>query len=378
MASSLTTPLPAIHPVLDPLQATFADDADPASGREGTSELECQLEIEDDYGSDSFRRIGEFLNPYSYDTDQAFVFLHRSLSGALAFQRPDLTSSAVQQIDGLVKRYRVQSRDVVDGIEATAFSQSAIFHAWLAGQSYVHNLNDLVSDSAYLFLTSRPLARRLFKKEKITLSILPLISGAATLRTVVKYLDGTPDDTFSSSLGSLTQYRPVYWNYTLPANFDLIKSVDIDITGLTGTAEKLTYRLIHHRPKYFSQIYYGNSLGGFDSLPLTGVMALSNQPTGEVFETAVVPDHDGQEGTYRTFNQKSHDSMILRTGYMPLEEKLALKDMTLRNHTYLVEGNKLRKLLLENTDHLMRTDGVYQHTAEFTARFAFDNLAYSR
>lgn len=47
MPTSLTTPLPSIHPVYDPLIASLQDGADLASAHEGQSQEKVQLEVED-------------------------------------------------------------------------------------------------------------------------------------------------------------------------------------------------------------------------------------------------------------------------------------------------------------------------------------------
>src|SRR5690606_4484604 len=156
MAATLVSALPDIAPVRDILRAVFADAADPASGREGISELEAQLEVEDSYGSGSYRRIGEFLNPYDYDSDIASVYLHRALLGTLAFERPSLAYGSVFQLDKLVKRYRVLSRDLVDGEPDSEFETSSAFHAWMAGKNFVNNQTSLREGYAYRFLSTRP------------------------------------------------------------------------------------------------------------------------------------------------------------------------------------------------------------------------------
>lgn len=86
MATQLVTPLPTIHPIFDPLIATLADPGDPASGRDGLSQVEVLIEVEDLMNSGSWRLIGELLNPYNLDTETASAIIHKALQGAL---RPD-------------------------------------------------------------------------------------------------------------------------------------------------------------------------------------------------------------------------------------------------------------------------------------------------
>lgn len=108
MATSLTNPLPTIHPIFDPLIATLADPGDPASGRDGLSQVEVQIEVEDVMNSGSLRLIGELLNPYNLDTDTATAIIHKALQGAL---RPDNLTTILEfnltQLTGIIKRYRL-------------------------------------------------------------------------------------------------------------------------------------------------------------------------------------------------------------------------------------------------------------------------------
>src|SRR5690606_22887703 len=151
MPTSLATALPAIAPVRNALRATFADPSDLASERDGISEVEVRLQIEDVPGSNSFRTIGEYLNPYDYGADTASVYLERALLGTLKFDEPVIASGSVMHpLDSIVKRYRVQSRDVVDGEPVGEFNTEGPFYAWMGGKSFVNNQFSFTNGNAYL------------------------------------------------------------------------------------------------------------------------------------------------------------------------------------------------------------------------------------
>lgn len=382
MATSLTAPLPSIHPILDPLIVSLADPGDPASGRTGQSQCEVQIEVEDVLNSDSWRLIGELLNPYDYTTDTAKPVLHKTLQGALTYFLPNLTVSGSQAMPGPVKRYRLKARDVVDGIPEGSLVATDPGRAWLAGQSYTAQGTDLTSGKAYLFLTTRSLTRRLHPSEKIHLQVLQLATGTPTVRIKAYFIDGT-DQTDTVGLSAGTALVPFAVNITLPTYAKTVQTIEIDITGLTGTAEKLTYRLITKPSPFFRQLFYANSLGGLDHLALTGKCEELNTPTGEVFEAQEYPFSPpsggvGGGGNSRAFNQRATDSLILRTGYMSAAEKRSLRDLTLRNEVWILEGTALRKLILSNAQWTVKADDQYLHALELTARYAWDEIAYSR
>ncbi len=377
MATALTSPLPPIHPVLDPLIVSLADPGAPASGRDGQSQVEVQIEVEDTLDSGTWRLIGELLNPYDYTSDTAKVVIHKALQGALSYFLPNLTVSGSQSVTGPVKRYRLKARDVIDGTPDGSLVSTDPGRAWLAGQSYLLQGSDLTSGKAYLFLSTRSASRRLHPQEKIHLQVLPIVSGTPTVRIKAFFTDGT-DQTDTIGLSAATAYRPFGVNIFLPTYAKTVRTIDIDITGLTGTAEKLTYSLISRPTPYFRQLFYANSLGGLDHIALTGKCEEGNTPTGEVFEAQEYPASNGQRGNSRAFNQRATDSLILRTGYMSEAEKRSLRDLTLRNEVWILDGTALRKLILANASWTVKADDQYLHSLELTARYAWDEIAYSR
>lgn len=377
MATALTSPLPSIHPVLDPLIVSLADPSDPASGRTGQSQVEVQIEIEDVLSSDTWRLIGEILNPYDYTTDTAKAVIHKALQGALSYFLPNLTVSGSQAMPGPVKRYRLKVRDVIDGIPDGSLVATDPGRAWLAGQSYTAQGTDLTSGKAYLFLTTRSLTRRLHPQEKIHLQVLQLATGTPTVRIKALFTDGT-DQTDTVTLSAGTALLPFAVNITLPTYTKTAHTIEIDITGLTGTAEKLTYKLISQPTPFFRQLFYANSLGGLDHLGLSGKSEEINTPTGELFEAQEYPPSGGQVGNTRSFNQRATDSLTLRTGYMSEAEARSLRDLTLRNEAWILEGNALRKIILNNASWTVKADDQYLHALELTARYAWDEIAYSR
>lgn len=377
MATTLTTPLPSIFPILDPLIVSLADPGDPASGRYGQSQVEVQIEVEDELNSNAWRLIGELLNPYDYFTDTAQAVIHKALQGALSISLPNLTIPGSQTLPGPVKRYRLKARDVVDGIPQGAMVATDPGRAWLAGQSYASQGADLITGKAYLFLTTRNLERRLHPQERIHLQVLPISSGTPTVRIKAIFDDGT-DQTDTVTLSATAALVPFGVNVFLPSYPQAPHTLEIDLTGLSGTAEKLTYRLIPRPAPYFRQLFYANSLGGLDHLALTGKCEEITTPSGEIFEAQVYPPSSGQEGNTRVFNQRAIDSLILRTGYISQAEKRSLRDLTLRNEAWILEGTALRKIILSNAQWVVKADDQYLHALELTARYAWDEIAYSR
>lgn len=368
--------IPPISPVRDPLLVAFQDAAALASANEEITLIEVLIEVEDVFNSNQWRRVGELLNPYGAD-DTASVLIHRVLMGVLKGTVPDFTTTTAQSIEGLIKKYRLLARDVIGGDPAGAFTTTATAHSWLAGSEYPDYGIDL-DGKAYLFLTTKPLNRHFHPLEKIVLYMLPLVGGVATLQAIITFTDGTTQSDTTKNFGTVEIYRPKYLVYTIPEVAKTIAKIEFDITGLAGTAEKLTYKLISRPSPYFRQLIYLNSLGGFDSVPLIGKTQESETFTGDAFEAQQFPGTDSAEGNFKTFNQRSNKEFVLRTGWITKLQRDALSDMMLINQVYLLEGTKLRKILISNASHQISQDGQFLYSLEIQARFTHDQSAYSR
>jgi hypothetical protein len=359
----------------------------PSIPAEGMVEMEGIVELEQNYGLGGWQTVAEYLNPYAYDLNRADFFVDRAILGRMAFHRPDLAQFHPVITSGIVKRYRIRHRLLVDGEQEGAQQLSPTRHAWLAGRPFTFPDVNPWEGKGYLFLTTRPLMRRVYKSEKLHFYVLPLWLGEYTLEEKI-YYKNTTTQTTTRSLGTHSRYVPFYFGYIPPEGSfapypspesqmshddrQTISKIELRLTGKPDTAEVITL-IPTPDPQYPRQIVYGNSLGGFDSFMLSGKAEGSHLTTSELLETDLPPDHDRQEGTVSAYNQLSTAPLTLRTGYIPLPELEALRDMALLNTVYLVEGNQLRRIVLQASETSTFRDGVFLHSAEYAARYAHQN-----
>ena len=384
MATALTSPLPSIHPVLDPLIVSLADASDPASGRTGQSQVEVQIEVEDTLDSGTWRLIGEILNPYDYTTDTAKAVIHKALQGALGPDNPEaILSTTLTEITGILKRYRLKVRDVVDGVPVGAFATLDPAIAWQAGRSIQVGTFNPLAGRAYLLLSRRPTARRIHPDEPIIVQFLALESSTnADVVLNVVNTDGTTDS--YRFAGEPILANRVY-AIAMPAPKNLTKpavkvTLSIDSSEFTGTKPTQVFTTIAKPTPFRQQLYFRNSYGGWDSIACTGKNEEFSTATGETFEGqeyAYDPPSGGVVGgNVRAFNQRATDSFVFRTGYMSKAEHAALRDLLLRNEAYHLSGATLYKLIITNTTFRVHTDDEYLYATEITARYAFDQVAY--
>jgi hypothetical protein len=384
MATALTSPLPSIHPVLDPLIVSLADAAAPASGRTGQSQCEVQIEVEDVLDSGTWRLIGELLNPYDYTTDTAKAVIHKALQGALNPDNPqDILSNTLTEITGILKRYRLKVRDVVDGVPVGAFATLDPAIAWQAGRRVQFQSFNPLTGKAYIFLSSRPTQRRIHPDEPLVLQFLALQSSAdADVVLNIIYTDGTTEE--QRYVGEPIVANRVY-AFTAPAPKNFTKpaakiTVSVDAAEFTGTKPTQVYNTITKPTPYLQLLYFRNSLGGWDSIACSGKNEEFSNMTGETFEGqeySYSASSAGVEGgNVRAFNQRATDSFVFRTGYMSQAEHAAMRDLLLRNEAYHYNNTELWKLIITNSTFRVKADDEYLYATEITARYAFDQVAY--
>ncbi|MDN3688703.1 InlB B-repeat-containing protein [Cyclobacterium jeungdonense] len=342
---------------------------------EGIIEMEGTLEFEQTYGTGTFTPIAEYLNPYLHELSRVDFHVDRALLGKMVFHRPNLALGLdTESLDGIVHRYRLRHALLVDGVQEGGESLTSSRHAWLAGRPYTFPDVNPWEGKAYLWLTTRPMVRPVYPVEKSIFYVLPLETGEYTLEQTIHYKN-TVKETVSRPLGTQERYRPFVFRFFLPEDWEDILQIELRLAGRILSEEVLTLRP-QANPRYPQQVFYGNSLGGFDSFCFAGKKEQFSEASAEIFESNLQPDHDRQEGTLSAYNQLAFDSLILRTGYISLPEKTALKDMILRNHTYMVSGSSLQRIVLQPTESFDQKDGEYLHAQEYRARLAHNNSSY--
>lgn len=378
MPTSLVSPLPDIHLAYEPLSVALQDSGDLASNRTGKSAVEVQLEIEDELESDSWRLIGEFLNPYDYSTDQATVTLHKALQGALGAEPALIIDGGLNPLPGLVKRYRIKVRDVIDGVPAGEFETLDPAYAWQAGRSAAFQHWTPLNGKAYFFLT-RFSTRTINPLEQITLQFLALETVSdVDLEITSTYPDGSVGVN-NFSVGDITAYQCYSKAGPNPAAFPVtpVKMVVRLIGGFSASQPSITYLVKQNPSPWAQQLYLRNSLGGWDSLYCSGKNQKIMNFSSELFEAQEFPTLPGKQGNSASFNQRANEGYIFRTGFVSEVEQRMISDLLLRNEAWHYFNNQLWPMIITSKSIQEQADGEYLYSAEITARYAFDHHVYS-
>jgi hypothetical protein len=283
----------------------------------------------------------------------------------------------LQTRSDIIKRYRIKSRDVIGGIPSGEFNTSSPYLAWLAGKSYKNLNTDFLSGMAYRFLYTSATPRRISPNQLLYVEFITLDAGTGiSLRLNATYTDNTTQ-LFTYSLGNVNAYTAYGYKIAPPAYTKEVKSFTISLFGFTSTMESISCSYTQ-KNLYETEIFYLNSLGGYENCTFTGKTEFSETHSADAFEAQLYPPLNAQKGNYQTFNQKGNEVMVLRSGWVTKEERKGLIDLTLRNEAYLRESLTLEKMLLANGTRVVSKDGEFLYSLEINARFAYDNDALSR
>jgi hypothetical protein len=310
------------------------------------------------------------------------VLLHRALHGALGTDPPSLTAVGLQPLPGLTTRYRLQARDIIGGSPTGDFAVTDPAWAWLAGRSYTDQDKSYSKGAeysfgqrAFKFLLTDDDPRFLQIGQRIHVEFLTFMAGTEIKLMINANYTDTTTELFETSLGNLEEGKGYYINVPTPAWTKELSHFTLGLGGFFGAAQEVITCRYKKASPYKKEVFYRNSMGGFQNFIFGGKTEESHSESGEILDPISYPSEDGTKGQSLVFNQRSQDSMILRSGWISLAERLALKDMLLHNQAYLVVGSQLRKLIITNATHQTRKDGEFLYAIEIQARFTYENTA---
>ena len=369
MPTVLTQPLPALNFARNPIIASFTNNTTAPSARTESVSVEIQVWVEPIYNSGTFVLQSEFSNPYNIASGQASFNISRAILPTFNNLVPNATNENFYTISGIVKRFKLRARDVVGGIPEGSFTETAIFHAIHAGTSKEEGEKDL-SDLAYVFLATRKTNKRIHLDEKIHIEFLPLVSGNASIN--VNFTTFNSSDTFTMGTTAVTAFVPQGINVPLP-NRSAIKTFSVEIIGLAGSRDIMEFEQVTYPVFKFRQLFYRNSMGGFETLGLIGLNEFQSTTKSDIFETEESVNPSVSFGNSIAFNQRTTETFILRSGFLSPEDIKKCIDLPLRNEAFLFEDNLMKKLFIQPGTFKTFKDRENLFSLDFQARLAYSN-----
>ncbi len=209
----------------------------------------------------------------------------------------------------------------------------------------------LLTQEYSIFLTTKPLRRRLTEAQREWLYIQPIQDlNAESLDITIHYTDGTSHN-YDYSIGDLRTYETVIvpvdftsraYNSINPAK--TIRTITIKLNS--QPEDIIVYERWVPQSENIIELHYFNSLGGLDSFIATGDTADGTDFTRLIGKKFVQEGYLARLGAYYADNQRSRDRVEINSGFKPVDEIRATVDML---HT-----NKIHRLVdTDGTEQLL-------------------------
>lgn len=369
MPTILSTPLPALNFARNKVIAEFYNNTTAPSSRSELPSAEIQIWIENTYNSGTFSLVSELVNPYNLNTESVKFNLSKALLSCFSPSLPDMGNSGIQPFPGVVKRFLLKARDIVSGIPEGDFTETATFHALFAGTSIENGSPDL-SGKAYVFLSTRKQNRRVHNSEILNIQFLPLTNGTPTV-TITSYTNASTS-TIDVVGSPVTAYQAQSLLLEIP-NRENLKKIEVTISGLSGTTETLVFESVSHFSEDPRQLFYLNSMGGFESVSLMGKSEFSTSIQADIFEQEPSSQMTPDTGNSIAFNQSLTETMIIQAGIFKRADLKNCMDIPLRNLVWLYENSTFKKIIISPETYSTNKIGEDIHSLSMKARFAYSN-----
>lgn len=312
----------------------------------------AELYVEQVYMSGTFTKVNTQV--HTADTNkQSTFYLDGILRSYLDFEslNHDFDSDFAIDIANSIRRYRVDITEIKDGVNGSVVT-GTVKYVLLAGKT-LRNFHETFStpsftafgNHTYIFLTTKPMRRVMTKNQQEYLFLLPLTAITdAEFVIKINYTNET-SELVPVALGNLAQYdgkiirisyTETYYETINPSL--IIKSLEFYLNE--NSTERIIYDIYEPITDNPIELFYANSLGGFDSLICEGATTdkviytreLVNRYTSKDFELA-------QGDTYNT-DSTAVRRLEISSGYKEKKDILALRDLAISGKILIRENGE--------------------------------------
>lgn len=238
----------------------------------------------------------------------------------------------------------------------------------------------------YRFLTTKPLTRRIYREQQEFLYIKPLKDLPTSNLTLQINCSDSTVHIYTIALGDLVKGRDITvdigfgnQNYDSLVPGKTISSIEIK---LDRDDEKLVLIPTSIDTDSWRFFFYFNSEGGMDSFVSTGDKQDMISISSITSHHHLKPGYSLADGEYSAINNFAQRPFNVFSGFKPVGEIEATKDMFLVNEVYElldINGNmELVRLIVEDTNHTYPTDSENRKAISFRARYSYDEKALDR
>lgn len=323
-----------------------------------------QVHVEDVYKSGNFelkheeQRVPDSVKRSLFD-------IHEILDQFVELNPPIYNQVGVTRCDLLTKQYFVRyyerygdtvtEQEVITGVTKAVMMAGTNFPFFNANTDFFTDY--LVPSKA--FLTWLPAEQDITVAQHQYL-YFPIVSAATTSfksKADIFYTDDTSDlDVEIGAAPGSEQYEiyiiPVGFSQVVQAVSDGGKTVDHYIIYITDQADAVVSELRTYyldRKEYLStaHVLYKNSIGGYDTLRVTGDLAFGLDVTKSVFETILPSTYDLMDPQFHEFNVSGREFIQMSTGHMKKADLIHLQELILSESIFQIDSVAYLPLTLD-------------------------------
>jgi hypothetical protein len=381
------------------------DAADPTllvrSGMLTHAEISCPVA----YQSANYAKVGERIGsekpvaqlaglPYFYGTD---FDIETILDGKVSYCPPSRKNNTIQLCPNLTIPFKIRSYIEKNGIQiantdAITNSQFCL-KAGLSADDYAgwkDNYFTTYLDEHLPFLTNQQNDKEVSRNQTeylyFLVNFLPKPT-ALKLRVKVYFNDGTDVVYTLKTLNSVQQYSV----YSIPVGFtdlglesyeNIIKKVvswDIWVNNNTDNrvSEIRSYIVDEHFARNERQIIFSNSLGGYDTLRVTGVASDTLKVTKQTGERELESNYLPSASDMFVNGVEGRPEMSVNTGFLDADQISYLQEILLSEDIYILTKDGFVPIILTDESLLKNQDNVDIDSRTFTFTYGKKEMAYS-
>ncbi|UOR06750.1 SprB repeat-containing protein [Hymenobacter aerilatus] len=340
----------------------------------------CEVWLEEVYGSGVFVQIGTVLEQPA-DRDGRTVFqVEELLDAYLDYYVPAVWQATITQATPLFRRFYLQYAEVFGEPPvrdaATVLTQNFVLRGGLSryegvARTYQDSYRPLVRP----FLTWQPNDKAVYLDQPEFLYYL--VDSAVTefeLRLRVRYDDDSTEERTVATQEGVARFEV----YCLPAGFQQLGLADTEerhvvgwevwVSSTTGTAQTETrrYQLDRRPVRQRRYLVYANSLGGMDTVAMTGEGQLDAEVVGEEVERSPVPFPDPLLDDQLVLDRTLRPVLKLAGGVRDNSREwlAAQQELLLSRRVLLLTGPRWQPVVVKAQTTTIRKEGENVQTLE--------------
>ncbi|MFY7788928.1 MAG: hypothetical protein ACOVQA_13760, partial [Thermoflexibacteraceae bacterium] len=343
-----------------------------------TKYILVKLFVETEFGSNTYQAITTQITVP--DTNrQVTVYVNELIKAKLAYDLPNFQTTSAVNCKQTCKRFYIATAEL--GVNeyvgnATFTPETGRYYALLGEwRRYEFPIRTSLVPNNSNFLTRKAKELTISIRQKEWITILPPQNGTITLNFSVQFETST--ETFTKTLTG-TKFQPVHYDISFQAqNYQALNTGEqVQSITISYLGESRTYYVAqdYYLPSVV-ELYYLNSLGGWDSLLCYGQHTQSIDIQKQEYQKMQLFDYQNIDSTFDVYNLNQRTGGKLYSGHLSkvqfeqyLDVFKAKKVFARLNKTVFIPIN------LSNKKHELKNSLEYLKGLELDYEVAYNEI----